>query len=91
MLLFGCLLNFPYGYYQITRFLCFAGFALLAYESNEKKEVYYTIIFACLSLLFQPFYKISLGRDLWNVVDVIIGFALILSIFQLKKESIRNN
>lgn len=84
-------MNFPYGYYQITRFLCFIGFGLLAYVSNERKEIYYAIIFACLSLLFQPFYKVSLGRELWNVVDVVVGLALILSIFQLNKVSSKNN
>lgn len=83
-------MNFPYGYYQLTRFLCFIGFGILAFESKEKKVVFHAIIFACLSFLFQPFYKISLGRELWNVVDLVVGVALILSIFQLNKVSQNN-
>ena len=38
------------------------------------------IIYAVLAILFQPFFKIALGRDLWNVVDVIVGAGLIVSI-----------
>jgi len=30
-----------------------------------------------LALLFQPFFKISLGRTLWNIVDVIVGIGLL--------------
>ena len=39
------------------------------------------IIYVCLAILFQPLIKISLGRELWNVVDVIVGLALLVSIF----------
>jgi len=39
------------------------------------------IIFVGLALLFQPFFKISLGREIWNIVDVIVGVGLLLSIF----------
>jgi len=31
-----------------------------------------------LAILFQPVVKISLGRFLWNVVDVIVGVWLIV-------------
>jgi hypothetical protein len=37
------------------------------------------IIAIALAILFQPFAKIALGRTLWNVVDVIVGIALIVS------------
>jgi hypothetical protein len=39
------------------------------------------IIYICLAVLFQPLIKISLGREIWNVVDVIVGLALLVSIF----------
>jgi len=41
-----------------------------------------------LALLFQPFFKISLGRELWNVVDVIVGIGLLISAFRKPKTSI---
>ena len=39
------------------------------------------IIYGGLALLFQPFFKIALGREIWNIVDVVVGIGLILSIF----------
>ena len=46
------------------------------------------IIYAALALLFQPFVKIALGRELWNVVDVVLGVLLIISIF-LKPKAVQ--
>ena len=33
-----CLLDMPYGYFQIVRFAGFVGFGLLAYQANEDKK-----------------------------------------------------
>ena len=45
------------------------------------------IIYGGLALLFQPFFKIALGREIWNIVDVIVGIGLLISIFMKPKES----
>jgi len=71
----------PYGYYQFVRFLAFIGFAILAYKSYERQENTITIAYVGLAILFQPLLKISLGRELWNIVDLIVGIGLIVSIF----------
>jgi len=34
-----------------------------------------------LAVLFQPIFKIALGRELWNIADVIVGSSLLVSIF----------
>lgn len=71
----------PYGYYQLIRFLALMGFGILAYKSYERQENTITIVFVSLAILFQPLLKISLGRELWNIVDVVVGVGLITSIF----------
>jgi hypothetical protein len=45
------------------------------------------IIYGGLALLFQPFFKISLGRQIWNIVDVVVGIGLLISIFMKPKEN----
>lgn len=85
ILLFVCLLDMPYGYYQLVRFIALFGFSILAYRSYEKEYKTEMIIYGGLALLFQPFIKIALGREIWNVVDVIVGIGLILSIFLKNK------
>jgi hypothetical protein len=71
----------PYGYYQLVRFAALVGFAILAYLSYEKGYKIEFVTYSALALLFQPLYKIALGRVLWNIVDVVVGVGLILSIF----------
>ena len=75
----------PYGFYQLVRFVTLIGFVVLAYQAKKedgiREEV---IVYIALALLFQPFIKISLGRELWNVVDAIAGLGLIISLFMSK-------
>jgi len=81
ILFFICLADMPYGYYQFVRFAGLIGFAILAYQAQEQGRQTEMIIYGGLALLFQPFFKIALGREMWNVVDVVVGIGLILSIF----------
>ena len=81
ILLLLCLADMPYGYYQIIRFAGLVGFGILAYNAYEKGHLIEGVIFAFLALLFQPLFKISLGRELWNILDVVVGVVLIVSVF----------
>ena len=81
LLFFLCLLDMPYGYFQLVRFLALAGFGFLAYKANQEDKSEQVFIYIALALLFQPFYKIALGREIWNIVDVVVGIALLISIF----------
>lgn len=76
-----CLLDMPYGYFQIVRFAGLVGFGILAFQANETKQKEMAIIFIGLALLFQPFFKIALGRLIWNIIDVIVSIFLIATIF----------
>jgi multisubunit Na+/H+ antiporter MnhB subunit len=75
----------PYGFYQFVRFAGMVGFAFLAYQANQQSRPTEMLIYGVLALLFQPFFKISLGRDLWNMVDVVVGIGLLVSVFKQKK------
>jgi multisubunit Na+/H+ antiporter MnhB subunit len=76
----------PYGYYQFVRFASMVGFSYLAYSSNVVNKKNEAFVYIGLAILFQPFIKIALGRINWNVVDIIVGIGLILSIFQNKNK-----
>lgn len=81
ILFFLCLADMPYGYYQFIRFAGLVGFAILAYQAHEQGRQTEMIIYAGLALLFQPFFKIALGRELWNFADVIVAIGLLWSLF----------
>lgn len=85
ILFFLCLADMPYGLYQFARFAAMIGFAYLAYSANQQTNKNEVFIYIALAILFQPIFKIALGRTIWNIVDVIVGIGLVLSIFQNKK------
>lgn len=87
ILFFLCLVDMPYGFYQFVRFAGLIGFAILAYQVNQKGRQTEMIIYGGLALLFQPFFKISLGRQMWNIVDLVVGIGLLISIFMKPKKS----
>ena len=88
LLLFLCLLDMPYGYYQLVRFIAAAVFVFFSYQSYKQGDIPYSYLFGVLAILFQPFIKISLGREIWNIVDVIVGIGLLVTIFWKRKEAI---
>jgi hypothetical protein len=86
ILLFICLADVPYGYFQFVRFAALVGFGLFAIAASNADNQTEMFIYGALALLFQPFFKIALGREVWNVVDVIVGGGLLVSIFISKKK-----
>lgn len=87
IILLLCLAPMPYGYYQLVRVVAMIAFAIMAYRYYEKEKVSLAIIFCGLCLLFQPFFKIALGRTIWNIVDVIVAIVLIyLALSEISKK-----
>ncbi len=87
ILFFLCLADMPYGYYQFVRFAGLVGFVILAYQSIQLGRQTEMIIYGGLALLFQPFFKIALGREIWNIVDLVVGVGLLISIFMSSRKS----
>jgi hypothetical protein len=77
IMLFICLADMPYGYYQLVRLAATIFFVAAAMEEFQKDRNQLGLIFIGLAILFQPLIKVSLGRELWNIVDVIVGIALL--------------
>jgi hypothetical protein len=71
----------PYGYYQFLRFVGLIGFIILAYQAHEQGRQTEMIIYGGLALLFQPFFKITLGRGIWTIIDLVVGIGLLKSFF----------
>ncbi|GHT43811.1 hypothetical protein FACS189438_1710 [Bacteroidia bacterium] len=80
ILFLGCLFSFPYGYYQLVRLLGTVGFGILAYNQYQKNQAWF-IVWLSSAILINPVFKISLGRGLWNVIDIIWAILLITSMF----------
>lgn len=86
VLLLLCLLHMPYGYYQLVRFIAVVGFAILAYYEYERQNIPLVIVFVGLMVLIQPLAKIPLGRQIWNIVDVVVAVWLVVTVFIQKSD-----
>lgn len=84
ILLLLCLFDMPYGYYQFVRLAAGISFAYFAYAAYEEKKEIQVLLYIGLAILFQPFLKIALGRELWNIVDVLVAIGLVISIIKIK-------
>ena len=84
ILFFLCLADMTYGYYQFVRFAAMVAFVYLAYLAKKQGYKNEMFVYITLTILFQPFLKIALGRTLWNIVDVLVGVGLLLSLANRK-------
>lgn len=82
-----CLLPLPYGYYELVRLGGMVCFGVLAYHSYQQKQEGWMVVYVALALLFQPFFKIALGRDVWNVVDIAVAELLLLTLWAEKSKT----
>ena len=80
-----CILDMPYGFYQLYRFLAFSIFLFIAYKERSSEEwMFFWILSA---ILVQPIFKIALGRIIWNIMDIIWAIILMISAFKKIKSS----
>lgn len=82
-----CLAPMPYGYFMLVRFVMMVACGWMAYQYYQRNKTVATWVFGILAMLFQPMYKIALGRTVWNIVDVIVAiFLIVLFIFEWRRE-----
>lgn len=84
-LLLLCLAPMPYGYFMLVRFVMMVACGWMAYQYYMRNKEVAMWVFVTLAVLFQPIYKIALGRTIWNVVDVVVAILLILIYFLEKR------
>lgn len=69
-------IDFPYGYYQLLRFIGFFAFGIAAYLSFDLGQKIIPFILGFMAVVFNPFIKVYLGREVWMIVDLISGIGL---------------
>lgn len=90
ILLLVALAPMPYGYFQIVRLISTVVFGMMAYGYYKVKKETMAYVCGGVALLFQPFYKIVLGRVVWNVIDVVVAIGLII-LFLAEQKHLKKN
>jgi len=90
LFLLGALGDWPYGYYQLLRWLILGigGYsAYLAYNSERKVWVG---IFGVIALLFNPIIPFYLSKDTWQFIDIVVAIIFFVSLFyKYERKNIR--
>lgn len=57
-----------------------ASFIWFAYLDNKKNNHSLVILWVCSAILINPIIKISLGRTIWNIIDIVWALILLTTI-----------
>jgi FtsH-binding integral membrane protein len=91
MLLWALNPDNPYAYYILLRWVCCGVFAYIAFQSFEQKKQGWGWALGITALIYNPFFRVHLNRELWSVINVVtIGMAVV-SIFAFKFKKEKNN
>lgn len=72
------LLEMPYGYYQLLRvFICGAALYFVSIENTSENGPWFWLFIFC-AIIYNPIVKLHLGRDIWQLVNVITIVVLVL-------------
>jgi len=85
-LLLAMIGDLPYGFFTLLRFVVFVIAAYIAWMAYKQQKEKWVWIFGFLAILFNPFIVIHLNREIWSVIDLIVGIFMIVSMFVLKLE-----
>ena len=80
-MLFGVIVEWPYGYYTMLRWITCIASILIAFKAFEKNIDWAKVVFIVIAILFNPLAPIYLSRSTWIPIDIITA---ILFIFVIK-------
>lgn len=81
--------GWPYGFFTLLRFVVFACSTYVAWVAHEAQKKKWVWIFGFFAVLFNPFIVIHLDREIWSVIDLIVGVFMVISLFVLKLDKLK--
>ncbi len=85
LMLLGALASWPYGYYQLLRFVVCGVSVYVAFMAYNWQKIWAVWLFGFIALLFNPLIVIHLSRELWQPIDFICAVLFTIVAFVLKK------
>jgi hypothetical protein len=88
LILFIAIADLPYSYYRFVRIFTFAVCSYSFYKAYSIKNKIFSWIFGIIAFLFNPIYPLYLGKELWQIIDLLSGIIILVSIilFNLNKK-----
>lgn len=77
MLAWALLPSNPYGYYVVLRVVCCAMFAWATCVFLASNKAEWAWVFGTLAVVYNPIFRLPLGRPLWSAVNVLTIMACV--------------
>lgn len=85
MLLLAIPSMWPYGYYQLLRWLVSGVAVYNAYGAYDKKEQNWILVMIGVAILFNPIAPFFLAKKTWVILDIIAAFIMFVFSSKLDK------
>jgi hypothetical protein len=85
VILLGALGDWPYGYYQLLRWITCGAAVWMAYLAYGWEKNWATVIFAIVAVLFNPLIPIHLSRELWQPIDLITAVLFVIIAISIQR------
>jgi len=79
-MLFAAIVEWPYGYYALLRWITCITSILLAFQVFEKNIDWAKVVFIVIAILFNPLAPIYLSRSIWIPLDIVTAILFIFAI-----------
>ena len=85
IMLVGALAKWPYGYYQLLRFIVCGVAVYIAYTAYNWQKMWAVWLFGFIAVLFNPLAPIHFSGELWQYIDIICAVLFTVIAFILRK------
>jgi hypothetical protein len=69
----------PYGYYEILRWVVSGVAVYSAFNAYEKEKFGWVFLMALIAIIFNPFAPIHLEKESWALVDFLAAIVMFVS------------
>jgi hypothetical protein len=83
LLLLLAVIDLPYDYYTLLRFVICPVAAYGAYIGSKAKKTFWLWSLGACALLFNPIAKVHLGRETWSYLNLIAAGLIFASLFAI--------
>lgn len=75
----------PYGFYIVLRILTTITCGVICYVAYNTKKIKSVIVAGLLAIVYNPLFKVPLGRDIWIIVNL-ISLPIIIHLYRLTRK-----
>lgn len=85
MLLLAVPSIWPYGYYQLLRWVVSVSGLFNAHNTYKRKQNGWTVIMILVAIVFNPISPLAFEKGVWVIVDIVV--AIIMFVFLSKNKN----